>query len=103
MPGSTSGTAHAAMPSAPPAIITPTKAAGQTHRARPPLRPAHRPDRHHRQHMIEARPGMLKPAANETACSSPVWASAGPLPSKPPSAAVIPAQAADPCNSPALH
>ena len=43
MPGSTIGTDTPAMPSAPPATITPTKATGQAHSARPPLRPAHRP------------------------------------------------------------
>ena len=43
MPGSTNGSGTCAMPSAPPISITPTKAAGQTHSARPPLSAAHRP------------------------------------------------------------
>ena len=58
MPGSTMGIGTPAMPSAPPTSITLTNVIGHAHSALPPLRPAHRPDGHHGQHMVEPAPGM---------------------------------------------
>src|SRR5581483_286376 len=78
MPGSTRGTGMPPMPSAPPISITPTKAAGHAHRARPPLRPAQSPTATIASMWSSPVHGWAKPEANDTACSSPVWAWAAP-------------------------
>jgi hypothetical protein len=80
MPGSASGTNTPAMPSAPPASMALTKAAGQAQSARPRLRPAHSPTA--RRASIWSRPvqGWVKPDAREPDAnedSNSVWASAG--------------------------
>ena len=65
MPASTIGTATPEMPSTPPSTITPTNATGQTHSARPPLRPAHRPTATIASMWSRPVKGCLKPEANE--------------------------------------
>src|SRR5882757_186776 len=76
MPGSTKGNATCAMPNAPPTSITPTKAAGQAHNARPPLSAAHRPTAIITAIWSMPLSGCAMPAAKDDT-SWPGWAKAG--------------------------
>src|SRR5262245_31657639 len=77
MPGSTNGIGTPNMPSAPPASMTPTKAAGQAQIALPPLSAAHSPTVNITVTWSTPDNGCPKPAAKEEVAPAPTWAWAG--------------------------